>query len=271
MKGKIIAIIIALVAVTGSIIAIFFLQQRGYLTEIIQILPDDINLVSYVNAESLAEDPDLEYWHNSLVDNTGRTIEDVIGIDLSGAQALVTAYTSFYEGFIIVIKGDFDLEDVRDALIENDFIKGEYEGENIWTWTEEPLAVVFVKEMIIFGVTDSVKAVVYVNQNDELTLYSDEDIKSIVDRLPVGISSAIYRGEEAFGDISAVAGGTSITKGNGVLEIKGWFKFESEADAEAALQDVKDLMNDMWNTTDMDGRLRGQFIELTGETAIPTE
>jgi len=128
----------------------------------------------------------------------------------------------------------------------------------------------FLEKMFIVGTTDSVEASIRVSRNEEPSLYGDKDIKSVVDKLPEGVIITISGGQVGY-NIPALAGGFSFRKAASgtTLEITGWCKFESEANAEAALDDVEYQTKNMWGATHMEGQLRGEFIELTGEMEIP--
>jgi hypothetical protein len=55
-----------------------------------------------------------------------------------------------------------------------------------------------------------------------------------------------------------------------VLNITAWFKFDSEASAEAAMEEAEDFIETgVGGYTNLDARLNGQYIEITGEMEIP--
>lgn len=133
------------------------------------------------------------------------------------------------------------------------------------------MAVAFLKNMLVLGFEDAVKLSIRVSQGKETSLYGDQDVKSVVDRLPAGILISIER-EVAMYNIQSLAGGVSIGKsarGEGTLEIKAWYKFSSETSAEAAQHDLEDYLEGWYDATHIESQLKGEFIELTGETDIP--
>jgi len=54
-----------------------------------------------------------------------------------------------------------------------------------------------------------------------------------------------------------------------VLNITGWYRFESAASAKAALADAEDEFESKFNATQISSQLMGQFIEITGEVETP--
>jgi hypothetical protein len=137
---------------------------------------------------------------------------------------------------------------------------------------EDDSVVAFLENMLVLGDTYNVKVAIEVSQGKETSMYDDEDVKSVVDKLPSGILVLIER-EEAMYNVDALVGGVSLRKSAGgkvTLEIKGWYEFRDETSAEAALDDLKDYLKDYFNAINMDGQLKGEFIELTGESEIPS-
>ncbi len=271
MKAKILTILVVM-AVLVSCITGCGSKKGGYLIEIMKTLPHDTPTVIYMDVELMTEDPDLEDMYNDVLESW----DDFLAYEANIASAIdfshVRAFTKTdsRKVYLIAIKGEFDLQDIRDALLEQDFMQGEYEGVEVWT--DDSHAFAFLKKMIVSGHTDSVETSIRVSQNDEPSMYGNEDVKSIVDKMPAGFYTLILTGD-TWGKSNSLllAGGISMRKGDGTIEIKGWFKFESETDAEAVLSDLEDTMKEFCGATQIEGQLRGQFIELTGEMEIPED
>ena len=267
MKAKIIVAMVIMLAVLGSLIAGCGQSKSGHLVGVMKVFPHDVADFTYVDIEALAEDPDLEDMYDSLRDSLGE-FEENAGIDFSDIYSIAYGYNK--AGMLMIFKGEFDLNYVRLALKDQDFEEDEYEGVEIWS--EDDSTVAFIKDMLVFGDTDTVKASIRVSQGKETSMYGNDDVKTVVDKLPAGIMTLIQR-VEAMPDIDALVGGVSIRKsagGEGTLEIKGWYKFKDETSAEAALDDLEDELTDYFDTINMDCQLNGEFIEITGETDIPS-
>jgi hypothetical protein len=271
MKAKILAILVVL-AVMASSITGCGPKKGGYLIEIMKILPHDTPTVLYTDVELITEDPDLEGMYNDVLESW----DDILACEANIATAIDSSHvraftkTDSRKVYLIAIKGEFDLQNIRDALLEQDFMQGEYEGVEVWT--DDSHAFAFLKRMIVSGDASSVETSIRVSQNDEPSMYGNEDVKSIMDKLPAGFCSLILIGD-TWGKSNSLllAGGISMRKGEGVIEIKGWFKFESETDAEAVLPDLEDAMKEFLGATFIEGQLRDEFIELTGEIEIPED
>lgn len=266
MKVRIIAMVMMLV-VLGSLVAGCGSSGGGQLVGIMKVLPYDVAEVTYVDIKAIAEDPDLEDMYGSLQDSFGELQEEV-GIDFSDLHAMAYGYGE--AGILVILKGKFDIDEFRSALKDTDTEEDEYRGLEIWTKDNTTLA--FLEEMLIFGDMDTVKVSIRVSQGEETSMYDDEDVKAVIDKLPAGIM-IFLQGEEALYNIDGLVGGVSIRKsadGEGTLEIKGWYKFRSETSAEAALADLEDYLKDYFDATDMNGQLKGEFIEITGKTDIPS-
>jgi len=268
MRIKITVVLIVL-AVLTSVFTGCSPNQENYLIEILKILPDDIIEVEYTGVELMAEDPELVDIYHELIESFYGAWVYLLGLDFYDIHAIVGT------SGLVIIKGDFDFQNVRDALSEfpeHEFVQDEYEGVEFWIGdpdSDEPLGIVFLEKLLVFGDVDYVKDTVRVSQKTEPSLYDNEDIKSVADRLPSGIHVEIYTGE-VVGDIPVLAGGRVLfnsVQGDEIINSQGWYRFESTADAQAALPDLEDSYQ--WQYThNIDAQLKGEFVEITGESMI---
>lgn len=274
MKAKILTILIVLTVLVSCITGCT--QKDSYLIDILKILPDDIVAVDCVDIKAMAEDPDLEVTYNRQRDRVITMAEDMVGIDVS--FCVYAAQATAERGYLYVYVGDFDLETVRDALTNNDYERDEY--TEIEIWTKDPLSVTFLKKKIVIGITETVKDIIHLKNNKGSPWYDDREIKSVVDKLPAGVESMVFGPDYMPHLLEVVAGGfclQNLTRNEGVLDIAGWFKFESEADAEANLDEIEnnfefyiELTGD-FEVTQLNSQLQGEFIEITGEMVIISE
>jgi hypothetical protein len=266
MKTRIFAMLVVLAVLVSCITGCT--TKDSDLIEILKILPEDAGVIRVMcfNIESLESDPDLADWYRSLQSDI---FSPTLPVLLDSSDIRTSAAAMSLDIFLWIFTGEFDHQGIRDFLIEEDFETDEYEGVETWTLTEEELAMAFLEKMFIAGTIDSVKASIRVSHNEKPSLYSDKDVKSVVDKLPEGVVFTIARGQVGF-NIPALASGFSVRKAasDTALDITGWSKFESEADAEAALDDVEYQTKNMWNASQISSQIEGQFIELTGEMAI---
>ena len=116
-------------------------------------------------------------------------------------------------------------------------------------------------------------------------MYDNEDMRAVADKLRSGIISWVfgpdymdyldyidYPYHTVYREILAV--GIRYQKqqhDDEVWDITGWFKFDSEASAEAALEYIEYAFESEFSPTQISSRLSGQYIEITGEKEIPED
>ena len=104
-------------------------------------------------------------------------------------------------------------------------------------------------------------------------MYDNENMKVVADRLPSGISYSVF-GSDVMYSTEVLAGSIcweNSTSGDGVLDISGWLKFDSETSAEAAMENIEDALGWEFDATNTEASLSGQFIEITAEMEIPED
>ncbi len=263
MKARIITALLMLAVLVSCITTCK--TKGGYLVNVMKLAPENAGAVYCTEIKAWAEDPDLSFAYDEMISGLGYVIPFVETSDIS-----VYAEFDIDWGPIIVLFGDFNLKDVRDALTEEDYVEGEYKGIEIWTDDYDD-AVSFIDNMIVYGYKDSVEACIRVYKNEESSLYDNEDMKVVVDKLPAAIVQMVFGPDEMY-SIEVLSGSIcwrNSTSGDEVLDISGWLKFDSEASAEAAMENIEDDLSWELVVTVTDARLSGQFIEITGEMEIP--
>jgi len=275
MKRKIISVLIVLAILTSGLTACT--HKGGYLIQVMKIAPEDTIVISCVDIEAAAEDPDFEFMYDAFLENIMRNM--IGGVDVSDVSAS-TVVRTIDNDIVYILIGNFNLEDIRDALIEENWIKDEYEGIEIWTRYVWEFAVAVIDDMIVVGFDDPVKACIRAYKNEEPSMYDNENTRAVADKLPVVPSCVVATAdyypmelEDYLSEIEYLAYSFGISNENRddeVLDISAWFKFDSEASAEAAMEDIEDFMETGFEgVTSINARLNGQFIEITGEMEIP--
>ncbi|MFX1265859.1 MAG: hypothetical protein ACFFH0_10805, partial [Promethearchaeota archaeon] len=113
-------------------------------------------------------DPDWEFIYDgletimALEPNMRSMVGDMDTSDVSASAVVITTGNDI----IFVLIGDFNLEDIRDALIEGNWIEDEYEGIEIWTLYDYK-AIAFIDNMIVSGNTAPVEACISAHKNEE--------------------------------------------------------------------------------------------------------
>jgi len=274
MKRKIIPVLIVLAILTSGLTACT--TKNSNLIRVMKIAPEDTIVISYVDVEAAAEDPDLEFMYDSFVENVMGNM--IGGVDVSDVSATAVMQTIDRVPVYVLI-GDFNLEDIRDALIEEDWIEGEYERVEIWTGGFI-FAVAIIDDMIVFGFDGAVEACIRAYKNEESSMYDNADARAVADKLSFVpscvVATADYTPPELEDYVSEIEylaysmGISNENRGDEVMDISAWFKFDSEASAEAAMEDAEDFIDTgVEGYASISARLNGQFIEITGEMEIP--
>ena len=264
MKTKIAVTSIALAVLVSSITGCT--PKNSYLIKILKLAPEDTVMVTCMDVQAMTQDPDFKNVYG-IIDF--HQLYEMLGIDLSNVSAVATLGTFFP----LVVIGDFNREDIRNILIEQDGVEGEYMGVEIWTGDGD-LCIAFMDDVIIVGDVESVEACIRSHKNEDPSLYDNKNMKSVVDKLPASVFSTVM-GPDYIHDIRVLAGGIclhNLTSGDGVCDITGWFKFDSEVSAVTAMEEgfEDDISMDL-DFTIVDAHLRGQFIEINGEREIPED
>jgi hypothetical protein len=270
MKARIPTMLILLAAM-GFSFAGCGSEKDIYLAEIIEVLPQEVygrNLfgVQYVNAKSLSRDPDLVNLFKYFKERVRAQTEYILGIDLSDAWAYAEA--SGYDGWLTLVKGGFNPKKVRDSLKNHGYNESEYGGSEVWI--KQYWVVTFPDNILVFGSEDHVKASISVINSEEPSMYDDENVKAVIDKIPTGIESYIYRGGIIYNEIPTLAGRLStinMARGDNTLDMNGWYIFDSEATAKSALHDLEEYIRGWWFYYSY-CHPRGRFIETTGEMGI---
>jgi len=242
------------------------------MVQVMKIAPENALSITYFDLDATKEDPDCEHMYDDMCGSIGSEMWRSIKIsDISGY-----AIIGVERGTLYLQIGKYDIKDIRNNLKEQGYTEGEYRASEIWTSDiyGMVMAYTFIGNMVICGDKDAVEACLRVHKNEEPSIYDNEDVKSVLDKLPAGIFHVIdaMSGEDIMGKglLTRSISICNLTAGDEVLDIKGWFKYESEADAKASLEDAKDSGEGFFFGTDVDidVQLKGQFIEITGEMDI---
>jgi hypothetical protein len=269
MKVRIITVLVVLAVLVSYNTACT--SKNSYLIQVMKLAPIYTNVVSCVDIEALAEDPDFDSIYSEIINSLSYELLDDIGLEdivISAISAFATVET--VRGSIFVLVGDFNLEDVRDALEYYYFVESEYRRVEIWTDDFDD-AIAFIGNMIIYGDTDSVEACIRSHMNEDSSMHDEKDMKAVADKLTSGVISMVF-GPDFMYDVEILAGGICLQnqqRDDEVLDITGWLKFDSEASAEAVMEDIEDTLSLEFDATNIDASLSGQFIKFSGEMEIP--
>ncbi|MFC2027180.1 hypothetical protein ACFLU3_00700 [Chloroflexota bacterium] len=163
-------------------------------------------------------------------------------IDLDQVNCFAGVSDADYEGEVVIIKGNIDLDTVKQALERDDAYVDEYRQIETWEidsggWSYYDTSLLtFIDDMLIVGTDDAIRAVIDVFQGHNTALYDNANMSDVMDRLPGGVIISCDV-EEEYEDLVFL--GTSMYKiDQNTLGLTGVFKFESEQAAENATDQV---------------------------------
>jgi TATA-box binding protein (TBP) (component of TFIID and TFIIIB) len=216
-----------------------------------EMVPEDAGLFAHYNIQTMRDDKDLDDAYESIEEMFDEIAD--FGIDIEDTNYMVDA------GSIMIFRGKFDLEDVRDELDDADFDKDDY--KDVELWLDESEAVAISKDNVIYGLKDNVKDCIKVMKGSEESVY-EGDFKDVIDKLPDGIETRVKTSDFEYKD--ALAWGFVLMKGDeDTLLEQGVIKFDDEDDAEDAKSEVKRNLKTVLD--DVEVTQNGEFLEYTGK------
>jgi hypothetical protein len=268
MKTWIIITLTVLVLLALAIIGCSSTKDSNII-RVIKIAPEDTQSIMYMDFDVIKNDPDCAPMYDDMRDSIESEMEGVQVTDIIGYGMINVEH-----GGLDVRIGEYNTEDMRNTLKEQGGKEEEYQGIEIWVSDTHglPRAFTFIDNMVVFGDKDTVEASICAYKNIEPSLYDNEDVKTILNEIPGGIFHIIINPIpnellNIFGTGTGFISICNLVEGDEVLDIKGLFKFESEADAENYLEKTKELARGFLFSTPMDieAKLKGRFIEITGD------
>jgi hypothetical protein len=268
MKARIIVILIVLAVLVSCITACT--SKDSFLVQVMKLSPEDTYMITCFDAEGARDDPEFNFIHDYMIEELSYTGVDMEVMDISAFATVETDWD-----YIYIVMGDFELEDVRDALIELGvgFAENKYRGIEIWTDDYET-SIAFIDDIVVAGPTDEVEACIRRHNNQASSMYDNEDMKEVADKLPAAVVHSVF-GPDVMYSIEALSGSICLTNSNGhdgVVDMSGWLKYSTEASAEDAMTtDLEDDLGWELNAAISDVQQSGQFVEFAGEMEIPED
>ena len=256
----IVVIVVVLLFVTGVIGG-----GNPQPVSILDLAPDDAESVTMMDlqrilendllAEKIDAEEDLEPFEDSLGEDSLGI--DQLGIDQEDLSGLLTI-TRDGAG-VAVMKGSFNLEDVRDELEDADveFEEDSYRGYEVWDNNAGSLVAVF-DEYLVIGSEDQVETVLKNLYNEVRTLEradEDNEMKQILDK--VGAGYMVYA---STGDICSAVDNcdgygwalTEVDESDEEAVVEIVLLFSSERRAERAADDYDQVADFLERVDDLD-------------------
>ena len=269
MKGKaVICIVVLILALISTGIGCDSTKGEGAV-DMMKKVPKYIDSFLFLDVDAMRIDADLEKAFISAKDMLEENT-DYVGINLDEVDRLAFSGRTHR---IMLLEGDFNLDEAREKLEVLGYGGDEYRGIEVWEAVGLLIALVS-NELVILGTEDVVKDCIKIIKDGDASLYDDKDFRDVMERLPSGIivqcmervfplSYGQYEGLE-------VAGMSAMKKDKHSMAFTGICKFENRDDASDAMDEIEiSLENDEfddWRTIDVTHD--SEFVVITTEIYI---
>jgi YHS domain-containing protein len=257
----VIGAVVTAVIVVVTLVIVFLPIGENIVVQYTKMVPADAKTFCLVKGEAF-EEGGIFPEPGSIPDYLDIEFDEIEYVASYGGLGL---YVPNY-GMLTIYSGDFDLQGVRTKLEQRLFDLGEYRGVEIWenAGYYGTKLVALLEGKIIDGDENSVKKCVDVITGRENSLYTNENAKTLVDKLRYADLVLLYldpyveyEGLQAF----AVSG--KMLNG-GKWNLQGLWLFLGEDDARRAMNDIRSDAEEMFEekgweyeqlTTSQDGNI----------------
>jgi len=238
-------------------------RERG-VADMMMKTPENAAYLSFVDAKELRSDNDIEHLYEAWRDNLGRALDDC-GIVADDVNLTAMGMSSEGVGYYL-IDGSFNPREVGDKLGSLGFDEDEYRGVELWERNGESVAL--MEGLVILGTGQGVRDCIEVTNGEKDSLWDNQDVKDIVDRLPDGFSVKYICHPQHMAYEGMKAQATCLEKKDeDTLKMTGVFMFEDEDTARDAVTEIKeDTGAEEIERSDV--KQDGKFVILTIEVGI---
>ena len=231
-------------------------------TSVLDLVPDDANMVLRMNLERIFRNDLLSDSFSVGIDD----LADVLGINSNDLSEMVNAEWS--GGDVTVMKGNFDLDYIRDELEDNDSEENTYRGYEVWENPENGAVALLDEYLIMSDSSRSVESVLKNLYNGSGSLEradSDNEMKQILDKLGggylvIGYTGAVCRVQRCEG-YGIVVTEVDEAAAESTAEIALLFRNERAAERAAADYDeVADFLEAEDDIDIEDTEAQGRFV-----------
>jgi hypothetical protein len=256
-------------------------------------LPEGGDYFVFADSKGMRDNDQLQDLYESYSDEVVGDVEDEMGISADDVTAVAISISSSGKG-VAIIKGSFDLDDIRDALEDQDFDEDKYRDVETWEGSDDEGVVAFMSDsLVVRGSTMSdVKECIDVIKDGKGSLDEDEDLKDIMDKLPEGLAvgcaevpsayisyfTTAYPGYSYLEGLDLAGLSLSVQDENLVLTVV--LKFGDESDADDANDQLKDDIEGAIETylaayldpddVEIDVSQENEYIIVTAEMSLET-
>jgi hypothetical protein len=198
--------------------------------DMMQKVPVYYESFEFWDVKTLRSDADLSEMYKIWYERKGDWLANS-GISDANVEYLAEAEV------LTMASGNFELDSIRDSLKDNYERDNRYTDEEVWSArnSQEPQmiggAVYLTRGLFVWGNDFNIDDFLKVISGEELSMY-DKNAAEVLERLPEGITTKIYRYPYPEG---LIVSGDSIEKVEGsTLRWTNVYKFESPEDVQSA-------------------------------------
>lgn len=273
------ASILALLLAAALVVPTSCGGESGALVGVMKQIPAGANDVVYWNVKEMEKDEELhgmldrwkadnEAWLDQFAVRTG-VVEHFLGFSTGPAEGPAgnaSAGNVSAGDSSAIVKGAFDLEQMRAQLEIREYDDGDFKGLEVWESPDGVYWVVLTKDMVAVGQKEDIIESIRVIQGGNPSLYDDQDARDVVDRLPGGVLMHFHRagesplaGELAYGD-------SFKKKDQETLEAHIVVKFLEPEDAAAVAEIVEEEADLAYDK--ISAKQDGRYLRIEGAVDI---
>lgn len=252
--------IVAIVVIIAGVVLVGFGGTSA--KDVMKQLPGS-EFFSYIDCKNLRTDKDLApVWGTAAKCRTLETY-GIRNLNFLGMS-----------GDVYLAGGEFDPEEVRYELDDEDFHKGAYMGEEVWKKGEYLYttgAVALVGDKIIRGDEDGVQDAIRVIKGKKGSLYeSNPRMARVADKLPGGFSVTITTSTQAYSEYKDLeAMGTSVQKmDEWSLKVQKVYMFDNKYSAGNAVDDITNDLEEVGYLDNVEVSAQDRFVTATATCKI---
>lgn len=254
IRRIILAILLVSVLVLSSAILGCDLIPKTKVEVMMNKFPTNFESFEFRDIKAIRGEDDLESLYNDWKAEVGSMLA-LCGIEADDVDRYATG-----DGAVIFTDG-FELDVVRAALTDNDFVKVDYRDVEVWKNTD--WIALIDKDLVIVGTGSDVKACIDVIEYDEDSLLDNDDAADVMGKFYRGIVFQ-YSAEVEYPGM--LVSGLSTWKSKDTLKTRLIFKFESK---DAAKDAEGDIEAEYAGLEDVDVDRSGKLVDVTWKEPIP--
>ncbi len=203
----------------------------------IRKVPGDASGFTFIDLAALRDDADLEGLYRSAAGQLDEA--DRAGIPTDNVDRMAQA------SYLTVLEGHFDLASLKSLLEGGGYQEVSPEGTPVWEGPFSTVALVSSGCLVTGPDAERVKQCVDAINGAAESLYNDEEVRGLAERLPAGFATMVFAGGEEFGQVyqGVRAIGYSLAKESSeTVRMTVIFAFEDEAAAAKAEGNVAEML-----------------------------